>query len=354
MARLFPLRTAPCVPGGAGKPARGQNMDVLDVREIRKSFNPDMSLKRMEVLHGVSFHASHGEIMGFLGPNGAGKTTTIKIILGLLRPDSGTVTIFGRPAGDRSVLANLGYLPENPFFYPHLNLEEFLGYCGELSGLSGNRLRERRREVIAAVGLEKSRKQRLKGFSKGMLQRAGLAQSIIHDPDFIVLDEPFSGLDPIGRKTVRDILLDLRNRGKTIFFSSHILPDMEALCDRACIIREGVIVRSMGLDEIFQLGEGRVEVAARNCPPDVADSIGEYIERLESKGAESFILVKRQDYVRTVVQHLYNSGAEVLKVVNEHPSLEDVFVSEISGASASEAAGGADALHRTERSREKV
>jgi ABC-2 type transport system ATP-binding protein len=306
-------------------------MEVLQVDDVKKSFRGDMSLVSREVLHGVSFSAGRGEILGFLGPNGAGKTTTIKIILGLLRPDSGSVRIFDMPLGDRRVRERVGYLPENPYIYPHLTLREFLRFCADLSDVPSRDADRRVEEVISVVGLEEHADRRTKGFSKGMLQRAGLAQAIIHDPDLLILDEPFSGLDPLGRKTVKDILLELKSRKKTIFFSSHILPDMEALCDRAAIIKEGSVKRTVGLAEVFRIGEGMVEIAARGCRISDLDPVSEYTESIAVNGGEIFLVVRRQEFVRTVVQHLYNSGAEVLKVANHHPSLEEVFLGEIEG-----------------------
>ncbi len=304
-------------------------MEVLQVDGVKKSFRGDMSFTAIEVLHGVSFSAGAGEILGFLGPNGAGKTTSIKIILGLLRPDSGLVKLFGRTLDNMSVMKRVGYLPENPYIYPHLTLTEFLRYCGDLSEIPSNEIASRVRDTISLVGMEEHARRRTKGFSKGMLQRAGLAQAILHDPDLLILDEPFSGLDPIGRKMVRDILLDLKSRGKTIFFSSHILPDMEALCDRACIINEGTVIRTVGLSEVFRIGEGMVDIIVRGCPVSVLDAISGYMDSISVNGEEVFLVVKKQELVRTVVQHLYNSGAEVLKVANHHPSLEDVFIGEI-------------------------
>ncbi len=306
-------------------------MEVLQVDRVKKSFRGDMSLASREVLHGVSFSAGQGEILGFLGPNGAGKTTTIKLILGLLRPDSGSIEIFGRSPGDLSVMRMVGYLPENPYIYPHLTLTEFLEFCAELSDVPRGEIRGRVREVIASVGLEAHAGRRTKGFSKGMLQRAGLAQAILHDPDLLILDEPFSGLDPIGRKTVKDILLELKAGGKTIFFSSHILPDMEALCDRASIIKDGTVVRTVGLAEVYRMGEGKVEVTARGCSPAELEPVSRYLDSMDVNGEEIFLVVRKQELVRTVVQHLYNRGADVLKVANHHPSLEEVFLGEIGG-----------------------
>jgi len=309
---------------------RGFAMYVLKVDGVKKYFRSDMSLARREVLHGLSLHAQAGEVLGFLGPNGAGKTTTIKVILGLIRADSGSVTLFDRPVGDERSMARVGYLPETPYFYPHLSLGEFLGFCGALSGMGGAQLRERIDAVVETVDLSAHRDKRLKTFSKGMLQRAGLAQAILHDPDLLILDEPFSGLDPIGRKMVRDVLVDLKKRGKTIFLSSHILPDMESLCDRVCIIREGVIVKCIGLDDLRKLGEGRVEVTARRWRPDMLGGIRGYVESKRETGEEVFLVVREQRFVRPVIEHLYDNGAEVLEVANEHCSLEDLFIQEIS------------------------
>ncbi len=306
-------------------------MDVLAVDNIKKSFRREISLARKEVLHGLSIYVNSGEILGFLGPNGAGKTTTIKIILGLIKPDSGEVKIFDHPVGDRRAMSRIGYLPELPYFYPHLSLEEFLTFCGQMSGMERRVLRHRVDEVIRLVELADHRYRRLKDFSKGMIQRAGLAQAVLHDPDLLILDEPFSGLDPMGRIQVRDILLGLKDRRKTIFFSSHILPDMEALCDRACIINEGTVVRWASLDELTRMGEGKIEVATRYCGADVLEDLTDYVESTDSLGDESFLVVKEQKYLRTVLMHLLNNGAEVLRVENRHPSLEDVFISEVSG-----------------------
>ena len=305
-------------------------MYALRVEGVKKSFRHDLFLARREVLHGVSFHAKVGEILGFLGPNGAGKTTTIKIILGLIRAESGSVAIFDRPAGERQAAARIGYLPETPYFYPHLTLTEFLEFCGGMSGVPGRELPGRIVKTVELVDLAASAGKKLKTFSKGMLQRAGLAQAVLHDPDLLILDEPFSGLDPIGRKMVRDILAGLKKRGKTIFFSSHILPDMETLCDRTCIIREGVIAKVVDLDDLLKLGEGKVEITARRGRPGMLRGVGDYVESASERGEEIFLVVREQRFARPVIECLYESGAEVLEVVNRHCSLEDLFLQEIS------------------------
>ncbi len=322
-------------------------MNVLSVDGVKKSFRSGMSLAKREVLRGVSLHARPAEVLGFLGPNGAGKTTTIKIVLGLIRADVGSVRIYDRPAGSSEAAARTGYLPETPYFHPHLSLDECLRFCGRLSGLGGERLARRIEAALATVDLAAHRARRLREFSKGMLQRAGLAQAILHEPDLLVLDEPFSGLDPVGRKLVRDVLVGLKAKGATIVFSSHILPDMEALCDRACIIRDGVIARTLGLDELMRLGEGKIEITARGVRPGTIAALHAELESVAERGEETFLVVREQRFVRPVIAHLYEHGADVLEVSNERRSLEDIFMQEI--ARPARPAGGDAARARTER-----
>ncbi len=304
-------------------------MNILSVDGVKKSFRGDMSLARREVLRGVSFHAREGEILGFLGPNGAGKTTTIKAILGLIRPDAGSVTIFDSAPGNARAMARIGYLPEIPYFYPHLSLAEFLDFCGRVSGVARAGLADRIDRAVETVDLAPHRGRRLKHFSKGMLQRAGLAQAILHDPDLYVLDEPFSGLDPIGRKLVRDVLVDIKRRGKTIFFSSHILGDLETLCDRAVIIRDGRIAKTVELDDLMKMGEGSVEVTVRGWRDHLMQGIKQYVESARTTGEDAFLVVREQRYVRPVIERIYEGGAEVLAVVNRHRTLENLFLREI-------------------------
>ncbi|MDZ7860105.1 MAG: ABC transporter ATP-binding protein [Candidatus Krumholzibacteriota bacterium] len=306
-------------------------MNILRVKDITKTFRGNFIFKKSKVLHGISFSAREGEILGFLGPNGAGKTTTIKIILGLIKPDSGSVSVLGRSITDTHTKRVIGFLPENPFFYPHLTLEEFLKFCGKMSGIGGEELNNSITNVISRVGLAGDGKKRLSGFSKGMLQRAGLAQAVIHDPDLLILDEPFSGLDPLGRKMTRDFLLELKKKGKTIFFSSHILSDMETLCDRVCIIREGKIVKDVGLDELFEIGKGKVEITAKAFPHGGEQIVAQYTDSVNRVGDKVFLVVKKQEYTRSVLQYLLNKGSEIIKVASVKYSLEDMFVKEITG-----------------------
>jgi len=206
-------------------------------------------------LEGLDLNVHEGEVFGFLGPNGAGKTTTIKILMGLIHPTSGTAKIFSHPADNIDVKSKIGFLPESSHFYDYLTASEILSFYGQLFGLSKNLIKERALSLLKRVGLASSAKLQLRKFSKGMLQRIGIAQALINDPDLIILDEPMSGLDPIGRKEMRELILGLKAQGKTIFFSSHIIHDVEMICDRVGILAHGKLLTVGRIDEITRPNE---------------------------------------------------------------------------------------------------
>jgi ABC-2 type transport system ATP-binding protein len=213
-----------------------------------------------QALYPLSMTVEDGEIFGFLGPNGAGKTTTLKLLMGLVFPTSGSARILGLPVGDPLVKAQIGFLPEQPYFYDYLTANELLRNYGKLSGMTGSELPKRLETVLARVGLPDVGGVQLRKFSKGMLQRVGIAQAILHEPKVVFLDEPMSGLDPMGRREVRDLMEELKHEGKTVFFSTHILSDAEALCDRVAVIHQGRL-RAVGTVEELTSGvEGKVEV----------------------------------------------------------------------------------------------
>lgn len=207
---------------------------------------------KYEVLRDINLTIKKWEVFGFLGPNGAGKTTTMKTILGLVTPDSGVVEIFGTSGLSLEKKTRIGFMPENTYLYKYLTGEEFLRFNGKFYGMNGEKLESRIAEVIELVGLEKAKKKRLNSYSKGMLQRIGLAQAILHDAELVFLDEPMSGLDPVGRKMVKDLIIDLGKAGKTVFFNTHILSDVEAICDSFAIISGGAIVSSMKVSQLKQ------------------------------------------------------------------------------------------------------
>jgi ABC-2 type transport system ATP-binding protein len=214
-------------------------MLMIKIEQISKEFKEGIRAKKIKALDDLTLEVQKGEVFGFLGPNGAGKSTAIKILVNLIRPNKGKVSIMNRDVGDTGVRKHIGYLPENPYFYDYLTAEELLWFGGRTTGLSPLEIKERADALFQKVNLQNARKRQLRTYSKGMVQRAGLALSLIHDPDVAILDEPMSGLDPLGRKMVGDIILELKARGKTVFFSSHILTDIERFCDRVGIIIGG-------------------------------------------------------------------------------------------------------------------
>lgn len=228
-------------------------MFALDIEALGKTF---ISKKRqkVEALKGLTLQIEQGEVFGFLGPNGAGKSTTIKCLMGLIKPTSGTATIMGEPIGSEASRAQVGFLPENPAFYDYLTAEEYLLFVGRSFKMSEQLLIRRTEEALKQLELWDARKRQIRGYSKGMVQRVGLAQVLIHDPAVYILDEPMSGLDPIGRALVKEIILDLKKRGKCVFFSTHITDDVEKVCDRVGVINKGQLQVVDRVDTILQKG----------------------------------------------------------------------------------------------------
>ncbi len=217
----------------------GNIVAAIEVKNISKTFREGVTAKKIRALEGLSLEIRKGEVFGFLGPNGAGKSTAIKILLNLVYPDSGGAFILDKPVADITIRKRVGYLPENPYFYDYLSAEEILWFGGKTSGLARHEIRGRSERLLEKVNLMHARKRHLRTYSKGMVQRAGLALALIHDPEVVILDEPMSGLDPIGRKMVSDLILEMKSQGKTVFFSSHILTDIERFCDSVGIIIDG-------------------------------------------------------------------------------------------------------------------
>lgn len=236
---------------------------MIQFNGISKRYKDGLLGKWVTALDGLDLDIRQGEIFGFLGPNGAGKSTAIKLLLNLIFPTHGSAYIMGKGVADQEVRRFVGYLPENPYFYEYLTADELLWFGGKASGLSSRTILARSDELLQKVNLSGARKRQLRTYSKGMVQRAGLALALIHDPNVVILDEPMSGLDPIGRKMVGDLLLGLKSQGKTVFFSSHILTDVERFCDRAGIVVNGRLRRTDTLGNLLSKGESLEAVFLR-------------------------------------------------------------------------------------------
>ena len=311
---------------------------AIDVRDLRKTFRTPLRRKKVEALRGVTFSVQRGQIFGFVGPNGAGKTTTIRTLMGLLRPSGGSATILGHAIPSRAARFKLGFLPESPYFYDYLTVGELLDLAGRLFGVPSELRKKRADELIEKVGLGRARVQSLKKFSKGMLQRAGLAQALMNDPELVVLDEPMSGLDPIGRKEVRDLIVELRDAGKTVFFSSHILTDVEAVADQVAIIARGQLQSQGTPAELIQRTVLGIDVTVR-IPADAdVGALTDGASRVRRTGEELSLTLPADGDVDAWLAAARDKGAKVVAVTPRHETLEDLFMRQIASADKSPAA----------------
>ncbi len=314
-------------------------MDLaIDVRDLRKVFRTPLRRKKVEALRGVSFTVERGQIYGFVGPNGAGKTTTIRTLMGLIKPTSGAATIFGHAIPSRAARFKVGFLPETPYFYDYLDVGELLDLAGRLFGMPKQVRKKRADELIEKVGLGRARTQPLKKFSKGMLQRAGLAQALMNDPELVVLDEPTSGLDPIGRKEVRDLIVELRDQGKTVFFSSHILTDIEAIADRVAIIARGQLQAQGTPAELIKRTVLGIDVTVRVTPDAELGELTEGASRVRRLADELSLTLSADADVDAWLARARDKGAKIVSVSPRHETLEDLFMREIASADTSTAA----------------
>jgi ABC-2 type transport system ATP-binding protein len=314
----------------------GDRREIVRIENIVKDFRPGFGLRKKRVLHGISFSVSEGEIFGFVGPNGAGKTTTLKVLMGLIRATSGEASILGHAVHETAFRRQIGFLPENPYFYTFLTGRETLHFYAKLSGVARSRRSERVDSLLDWVGLSEAADSRLQTYSKGMLQRLGIAQALVHDPIVVFLDEPMSGLDPIGRVEIRDLILRLRAEGKTVFMNTHILHDVEMVCDHVAIIVDGRIRYEGGVED-FVAGAGeQVDVVLASLPPDAALALEEgFSARLRGMGDRVEARVAEKD-VNDVLGLALAAGGEVISVSPHRISLESFFLSTVEGADAEE------------------
>jgi ABC-2 type transport system ATP-binding protein len=298
---------------------------MLNVKNLVKDYTMGFLRKRVRVLKGVSFSVNKGEIFGFVGPNGAGKTTTFKTILGFVPPTSGSVEIMGKPLGDVDVKKYIGYLPENPYFYDYLTGEELLHYMGELHGLDGGGLSKRIDELLEKVNMSYAKRVQLRKYSKGMLQRVGVAQALINDPEFLILDEPMSGLDPIGQREIRELILEQKKKGKTILLSSHILSDVEALCDRVGVIIGGKIVKMGELRRLFEEIHTDYEMLLKGVDEEIVSKLSDLRVTLEKRAG--FIVLKFDEDIKArVLDAISKSQADIVSLHPLRKFLEGLFV----------------------------
>ena len=297
--------------------------DAIRIRDLRKKFRLGFIPKTRPVLKGITFSVREGEIFGYLGPNGAGKTTTIKCLLSLIRPDAGTIDIFGRSSLSPRSREALGFLPENPYFYDYLTAREFLAFTADLFGLARRDKAERTARLLKLVGLERAADLPLRKYSRGLLQRAGLAQALINDPKLVILDEPLGGMDPLGRKEIRDIIVRFRDEGKTVFFTSHILQDIEIICDRVAIIVGGRIVREGALRDLVSEKVLFTEVTVSGIAAEAFGGLG---ESLSVQGDRVLLKVFEEAKVDEVLDLVRDRRGRLVSLSPRTETLEDIFV----------------------------
>lgn len=299
---------------------------IVEIENLTKDYEVGFWRKRkVRALEDLTLNVKGGQIFGFLGGNGAGKTTTIKILMSLLFPTSGSARILGTDIGDVSMHRRIGYCPENPYFYDYLTASELMNYFGELCGLDRAVRTRRASDLLASVGLdERDWNKQLRKFSKGMLQRVGLAQSLVNDPEVVFLDEPMSGLDPIGRREVRMLIARLRDEGKTVFMSTHILSDVEALCDEVAILRRGRLAATGNLDDLLstQAEEQVYEVRLKGISADQVG--GGYQVTSDANGVT--VQVASDDEIDRVLATARAAGGKMVSVQAVKLSLEELFV----------------------------
>ncbi len=303
-------------------------MSEIQIVNVSKTYNPGLFKKKVRAVNDLTLDVIKGEVLGLIGPNGAGKSTTIRMLLGLIRPDFGTVFFRGKPLGETTIQREIGYLPENPYLYDHLTLLELLRFCGQTSGLDPAQIKKRGQELMGKLNLLEDQKRPLRTFSKGMLQRSGICFALLHDPSIVILDEPMSGLDPIGRKMVFDLVMELKQQGKTIFFCSHILSDVERLCDRIGLMAKGRLIKQFSREDFLQnIGKTVFLQTTRltETQKDVLNSLGTSIR----DEAEGHLLAVSGDQYFSTNEYLNKASVQVLGCRSEWMSLEELFMQHV-------------------------
>ena len=313
-------------------------MKIIETKGLTKTYVQDvigleygrlkvrLRNRKVQALKDLTFSVEEGEIFGLLGPNGAGKTTTIKILMGIHFATRGQARLMGKPLGDLEVKRQIGFLPENPYFYDYLKGWEFLDYYGELYGMPKHTRRARIEELLAMVGLSHAANLPLKGYSKGMNQRIGLAQSLLNDPKLVVLDEPQSGLDPIGRKEVRDLILKLKDEGRTVLFSSHILSDAEMICDRVGILFKGELINIGALNELLSAKTYQYELVVEGVPAEKLEALRKNATKTLDTLDRTLLIYTEEAKAQNALQQAVSTGGKIISLTPRQETLEEYFI----------------------------
>jgi len=302
-------------------------MKPIEIEHLFKNFRGKKG-RRVEALKDVNLTVAEGEVFGFLGPNGAGKSTMIKTLVGLIKPTSGVAKLYSQPTGAPSARMRIGYLPENPMFYDFLTAREYLDLVGRTFSMSTAAIRDRSEHGLECMDLTHAAHRPIRSYSKGMVQRLGLAQALLHDPDLFILDEPMSGLDPVGRSLVKQLMIDLKAQGKTIFFSTHVIADVEAVCDRVGIIASGALQAVYDVEQVLQSGIEGYSVQVRGCS---VNSLADY-HPVERGGGRLNVVVPR-DKLQDFMEFLSDNGGFVELIEPQRRSLESLFLEIVHQAS---------------------
>lgn len=302
---------------------------AIELKKVFKTFRTGFFMKKVRALNGVNLTINRGEIFGYLGPNGSGKTTTLKLLMGIIHPDSGEIRIMDKKPRDISVKEKIGFLPESPYFYDYLTAGEFLDFYARLFAIPLGVRKEKIRSLLVMVGLEDKADEPLRRFSRGMLQRIGIAQALINEPELIILDEPMGGLDPLGRAEVKEIIHRLRDEGKTIIFSSHILPDVEAIADRVGILINGRIRDVGGLDELLKKRVDFVEITVSGHDTKMIDNLKGKASIKRNLGDRVVLTVEGLKKINDVIDIIRKFGGSLESVEPIRLTLEELFLSEI-------------------------
>jgi ABC-2 type transport system ATP-binding protein len=305
---------------------------AIETRDLSKTYRLGFWMnKRVLALQGLTLNIQPGQVYGLLGPNGAGKSTTIKILMNLVQATSGSARIFGHAPDAKEARRHVGFLPENPAPYEYLTGEEFVRLAGQLVGLSGQDLDQRVKEVLGSVGMARTAGLQIRRYSKGMVQRIGLAQAIVGRPKLLILDEPTSGLDPVGRREIRDLILQERERGTTVLFCTHIIPDVEALCNRVAVLVNGKLAREGSVQELLTTQVPLVELTIEGLAPDAVRGLGHPLEQVQD--LTNRVLVRASDaHAQPLLKSVLSAGGRVTQLQPARFSLEDLFLQAMSEA----------------------